>query len=79
MNDGAEGANGDSDPPDRSIAAKGIVQAPAEPDAHKAAQLVRKEDDPVKRAHIPQPVKMRDKTRGEGDRGQPQTAHHEAE
>ena len=75
MHYSAKGAHGHANPPDRSVAAVDVVHPPAQPDAEETAQLVAEEHDAVKRAHVAQPVDMRDEAGGQRHRGEPERAH----
>ena len=45
---------------------------PPEPNSQETAELVGEKDNAIERAHVAQPVDMRDQTRGERDCGQPE-------
>jgi len=60
---GAEEAEGDRAPPDHVVAARRVEQAPAQPYACEATQLVAEINDPVERAHVAQAEDLRDQAR----------------
>ena len=79
VDNGAEGANGHTDPPHHRVIAILVIQSSTQPDAQKAANLMAEKDNAIESAHVAQPIEMGDQPRGQRHRRQPERSHHQRE
>ena len=72
MDECAECANADANPPNGCVATVNIVHATTEPYTKKATKLVTEKDDAIERTHITQPIDMCDEAGCERHCGEPE-------
>ena len=79
MDDRAEGAHRDADPPNGRIVAVHVIHSPPKPDPEKTAQLVAEKHDSIQGTHVAQTIDVSDQPACQGNGGQPQGAHDDRE